>query len=242
MDKYGLIGKNLDYSFSKDFFHEKFSEENIDALYENYNIGSISELEEIFKRESRLKGLNITIPYKTAAMGFMDEVERDAKKIGAINVVQFKDGKRIGHNTDCFGFMKALFPLLEKQHEKALILGTGGASKAVAHGLKSLGVDYTKVSRKPNKLQYSYDDLDEEVISENHLIINCTPLGMKPKIEDSPNIPYNGLTKQHLLFDLVYNPKVTQFLANGKIRGCSICNGQKMLEFQAERAWEIWNE
>lgn len=242
MDKYGLIGKNLDYSFSKDFFHEKFSEENIDALYENFSIDSISEVEEVFQQEPYLRGLNVTIPYKTAIMGFLDEVEREAKKIGAVNVVQFKDGKRIGHNTDCFGFMKALFPLLEKQHQQALILGTGGASKAVAHGLKSLGIEYTKVSRKPTSIQYSYEDLNDEIIAGNHLIINCTPLGAKPNIKDSPNIPYNGLTKRHLLFDLIYNPKVTQFLANGKIRGCSICNGQKMLEFQAERAWNIWGE
>ena len=185
---------------------------------------------------------NESIPYKQDVISYLDELDAKAEKIGAVNTIQIKNKKLVGYNTDCFGFMKSLFPLLEKQHTEALILGTGGASKAIAHALRSLGIEYHFVSRNPTKNDFPYEGVTKEVLEKHFLIINCTPLGTHPNLDEAPNIPYEHLDHRHLLYDLVYNPPLTTFLANGKVRGCKLYNGQKMLEFQAERAWEIWNE
>lgn len=242
MKKYGLVGKNIDHSFSKRYFSDKFSSENIDATYQNFDLDNIAEILPILKTKN-LRGLNVTIPYKRKVIAYLDDLAGEARKIGAVNTIKIDDDKRtIGYNTDCFGFMKSLFPLLEKQHTHALILGTGGASKAVAAGLQSLGIDYKRVSRTPKKGQFAYSDISEEIIQTHYLIINCTPLGTYPDVRHSPDIPYQHLGKKHLLYDLVYNPPVTQFLASGKAQGAKIYNGKKMLQFQADRAWEIWNE
>ncbi|MAN27336.1 MULTISPECIES: shikimate dehydrogenase family protein [Mesonia] len=242
MDKYGLVGKNISYSFSKSYFEKKFAAEGIHASYQNFDLPSLSGFREIIALEKNLKGLSVTIPYKEAILPFLDQLDEQAAKIGAVNTIQIKNKKLVGYNTDCFGFMKSLFPLLEKQHTEALILGTGGASKAIAHALRSLGIEYHFVSRNPTKNDFPYEGVTKEVLEKHFLIINCTPLGTHPNLDEAPNIPYEHLDHRHLLYDLVYNPPLTTFLANGKVRGCKLYNGQKMLEFQAERAWEIWNE
>ena len=242
MDKYGLVGKNISYSFSKSYFEKKFAAEGIHASYQNFDLPSLSGFREIIALEKNLKGLSVTIPYKEAILPFLDQLDEQAAKIGAVNTIQIKNKKLVGYNTDCFGFMKSLFPLLEKQHTEALILGTGGASKAIAHALRSLGIEYHFVSRNPTKNDFPYEGVTKEVLEKHFLIINYTPLGTHPNLDEAPNIPYEHLDHRHLLYDLVYNPPLTTFLANGKVRGCKLYNGQKMLEFQAERAWEIWNE
>ncbi|MBW2961239.1 shikimate dehydrogenase family protein [Mesonia aestuariivivens] len=242
MNKYGLVGKNISYSFSKNFFEKKFANEEIKATYQNFDLSSLKNFKEVIAREEKLKGLNVTIPYKQEILPLLDQLDEQAAKIGAVNTIQIKNKKLVGYNTDCFGFMKSLFPLLEKQHTKALILGTGGASKAIAHALKSLGIEHLFVSRKPTQNHISYEQISKEVLEKNFLIINCTPLGTYPNLDEAPAIPYEFLDHRHLLYDLVYNPPLTTFLANGKVRGCKIFNGQKMLEYQAERSWEIWNE
>ncbi len=242
MRKYGLIGKNIDYSFSKAYFSKKFEKYNIDASYVNFDIDDISKIKEIIKKEKDLCGLNVTIPYKQSVVDFLDNIDDNAKSIGAVNTIKFDNGKLIGYNTDAYGFIKSLFPLLEKQHQKALVLGSGGASKAVCSGLKSFDIDYRIVSRSAkNDLQITYDQLDKDIIESHKLIVNCTPLGTHPNIHESPNIPYEYIGNKHFLFDLVYNPKVTTFLAQGSNQGAKICNGYDMLRFQAEKAWEIWN-
>lgn len=241
MNTYGLIGNPVEHSFSEKYFTEKFKHEKIIATYKTFKLNSITEFQGLVQKEKNLKGLNVTIPYKEKIIPFLDEVESQAKNIGAVNTIKFENGKRIGYNSDVFGFMKSLFPLLEKQHTHALVLGTGGASKAVIHALHSLGVEHKSVSRTPQEKQFGYEDLNREIILDYRLIINCTPLGTYPNVNESPNIPYKYLTPQHLLYDLTYNPVITQFLANGQQQGCKIFNGQKMLEYQAERSWEIWN-
>lgn len=242
MKKFGLIGKNISYSFSKNFFQEKFNQLQIDAVYDNFDIESIKEFKSVLQKNKQLKGLNVTIPYKESILPFLDELSAEAQQIQAVNTIKFVDNKLIGYNTDAFGFMKSLFPILEKQHSHALILGKGGASKAVANALKSMGIEYCFVSRNPQENDFAYAELDEKIIKEHPLIVNCTPLGTHPKVKESAAIPYDFLEPSHLLYDLVYNPAITEFLAKGKIRGCSIYNGNKMLEYQAERAWQIWNE
>ena len=242
MDKYGLVGKDISYSFSRDYFKNKFEKEQITASYQNFDLPSLSNFREVITKEAQLKGLNVTIPYKEAILPFLDQIDEQAANIGAVNTIQIKNRRLVGYNTDCFGFMKSLFPLLEKQHTDALILGTGGASKAICYALKSLGIDYTFVSRNPSKGNLSYTEVTQEVLQKNFLIINCTPLGTYPNLDEAPAIPYDFLDHRHLLFDLVYNPPLSTFLANGKVRGSKLCNGQKMLEYQAERSWQIWNE
>jgi len=242
MKKFGLLGKNISYSFSKNFFQEKFSQLQLDALYENFDIDNVQEIKTVLHKNKTLKGLNVTIPYKESIIPFLDELSQEAQQIQAVNTIKFVDNQLIGYNTDAFGFMKSLFPILERQHTHALILGKGGASKAVANALKSMGIEYHFVSRNPNSHDFAYADLEESIIHEHQLIINCTPLGTYPNVKQSPDIPYDLLEPSHLLYDLVYNPPITEFLAKGKIRGCNIYNGKKMLEYQAERAWEIWNE
>lgn len=242
MKIYGLIGNPVAHSYSEKFFNEKFESENIDAKYKLFKLEDLDKFQALIKKEKKLAGLNVTLPYKEKIMSFLDEIEPQAKKIGAVNTIKLEEGKLIGYNTDSFGFLKSLFPIIEKHHTNALILGTGGASKAVAQALVSLGIEYKMVSRNPKEDQLSYSDLTPELIKENLLIINCTPLGTFPNVNESPDIPYDGLTTKHLLYDLVYNPVVTQFLAQGQLHKSKVYNGQKMLEYQAERSWEIWNE
>ena len=242
MFKFGLIGKNIDYSFSKKFFLEKFEKENLPHTYENFDISSIEKFSEIINKTPNLKGLNVTIPYKEKVIPFLDSLNPDAEKIGAVNTIKFSEsGKLIGYNTDHYGFQKSLEPFLPLQQKTVLILGTGGASKAIAYALQNLNFDFRFVSRKKGSKTLNYSSLDKLFIENNLLIINSTPLGTFPNIDDCPPLPYQFLTKNHLLFDLIYNPAETEFLKRGKLHGAKTTNGLRMLELQAEKAWEIWN-
>ncbi|ALU74552.1 shikimate dehydrogenase [Tenacibaculum dicentrarchi] len=242
---YALVGKNISYSFSKGYFTNKFKELGLETSeYVNFDIQSIEELSaKIKENKTTLKGMNVTIPYKLDVFNFLDEIDKKARKIGAVNTIKIsKKGKLIGFNTDVYGFKKSLKPLLKNYHKKALILGTGGASKAVAYVLKKLGITYYFVSRNPKgKKEVSYQSLSKEIIETHHLIINCTPLGTHPNIKDCPDIPYQFIGKKHLLFDLIYNPEITTFLSKGQEKNAAIKNGLEMLEQQAEKAWKIWN-
>lgn len=240
---FGLIGKNISYSFSQGYFTKKFKELKLsDNTYRNFDIDDINAFPKILTDFPQLKGLNVTIPYKEQIMEHLDKLDEKAKKIGAVNTIKIsKKGKLTGYNTDCYGFKKSLAPHLKFRHKRALILGTGGASKAIAFVLSELKIKYQYVSRTPKKGQLSYDMLDEKTIARHLLIINCSPVGTFPDIEACPDIPYEHITEKHLLYDLIYNPPETRFLKNGKAKGASICNGLKMLELQAEKAWNIWN-
>ncbi len=242
MKTFGLIGKNIEYSFSRNFFNKKFENENIDAIYKNFDIQSVSDFPDIIKQNPSISGLNVTIPYKETIMAFLDEIDEIAKKIGAVNTIKITDsGKLIGFNTDFFGFSEALKIHLKPHHKKALILGTGGASKAIAFALKELDIDYTYVSRRKHKNNLSYAEINKEILQDNLLIINCTPLGTFPNIEEFPSIPSQFFNKKHLVFDLIYNPPHTKLLKLALVQGAEITNGLHMLELQAEKAWEIWN-
>lgn len=242
MTTYGLIGNPVEHSYSEKYFTDKFEQEGIDAIYKTFKLESLDEFPKLLKKETALKGLNITLPFKEKIIPYLDHIDPQAKKIGAINTIKITDGVTTGYNTDSFGFLKSLFLLIEKQHTDALILGTGGAAKAIAQALTSMGIDYKMVSRTPSEGQLSYNALTAEQVKEHLLIVNCTPLGTYPNVDTSPTIPYEGLTKQHLLYDLTYNPAITQFLAQGQAHQSKIFNGQKMLEYQADKSWEIWNE
>lgn len=244
MSKFGLIGKNIDYSFSKAHFTAKFENEKLPYFYENFDISNISQFTEILNNNNDILGLNVTIPYKEQVIPYLDELHKTAKEIGAVNTIKFyPSGKMKGYNTDYYGFMKSLKPFLKPHHSHALILGTGGASKAIAYALKKLKISFDYVSRRPNpKAMFLYSDLTEDIIKDHQIIINCTPIGTHPEVNACPDIPYDGINKEHLLFDLIYNPVQTKFLRCGEIQGASICNGSKMLEFQAEKAWEIWTK
>lgn len=243
---FGLVGKNISYSFSKGYFANKFEKQGLtNCNYVNFDIKSIKDfLKIIHQNKFELKGANVTIPYKEEIIPFLDKVSKSANKIGAVNTIKItKKGFLKGYNTDVFGFENAIKPLLNKHHKRALILGTGGASKAVAFVLKRNKIKYKFVSRNPKiKKEISYKDLDEVFINRYKIIINCTPLGTHPNIKESPNIPYKFLTSKHLLFDLIYNPAETSFLSKGKEQGATIKNGLEMLELQAEKSWEIWNK
>lgn len=243
MKKYGLIGHPLTHSFSKKFFTEKFEKEQlIDCQYDLFDIPSINELSIILKNNPDLRGLNVTIPYKEKVMEFLDEIDEEAKKIGAVNTIKIENNKLIGFNTDYFGFKQSLKPFLEISQERALILGTGGASKAVYHALTSLNINCLFVSRNPkNENEISYEDVNEYVIRNHQIIVNTTPVGTFPNINEKPAIDYSQITAKHLLYDLVYNPAETQFLKEGKQQGAIVLNGLQMLQLQAEKAWEIWN-
>mgnify|MGYP006085041193 FL=1 len=241
MAKYGLIGKNIGYSFSKAFFTTKFSQENRTDTYLNFDIASIESLKDVIKSNETLKGLNITIPYKESVIPLLDRIDKEAKKIGAINTIKIhQDGSLVGYNTDHYGFAKALADFLPLKEKSALILGTGGASKAVSYVLDAMNYKYQLVSRTKTETTLSYDELNEDVISNHLLIINCTPLGTFPKTQEFPDIPYQYLSKDHLLFDLIYNPLETVFLRLGRAQGTQVTNGLKMLEYQAKKAWSIW--
>ena len=246
MKRYGLLGYPLTHSFSKRYFTERFETEKIDSTYENFEIDSITKFPEVVKENPEVIGFNVTIPYKEQVIPFLDELNDSAKEIGAVNTIRVTrtdNGVHLkGFNTDTFGFESSLKPLLKEHHKKALILGTGGASKALKYILKKLGIEYISASieeLKENEIRY--EDINEQVISERLLIINATPLGTYPKVETFPNIPYEFITDKHLLFDLVYNPEVTQFMAKGQAKGATVKNGYEMLLNQAKKAYEIWN-
>ena len=237
MRTFGLIGKTLVHSFSEGYFNNKFHKEDInDANYKNFELNNISEFTDLISK-MKLSGLNVTTPYKESIIPFLDELTPQAKAIGAVNTIQFKDNKLIGHNTDTIGFSQSIYPLLDER-KKALILGNGGASKAIQYTLKTLNIEYKIVSRKSS---FDYSDINSKSIGYYDIIINTTPLGTYPEIADFPQIPYKALNENHLLFDLIYNPIESRFLRFGKTKNCSIKNGLEMLEIQAESSWNIWN-
>ena len=247
MKKYGLIGYPLKHSFSYRYFADKFKNENIIAEYNNYEISNVDLLLKIISDDIEIKGLNVTIPYKEDVLKYLDDLDHTAHSIGAVNVIKvIRNHDRIflkGYNSDIIGFKNSIEPLLDKNiHKKALILGTGGAAKAVYHGLKQLGIDSRYVSRQHHPDYLKYSDLTQDVIAEHKIIVNATPIGTFPKDEHCPDIPYEYLSSDHLLYDLVYNPPLTKFLSEGQERGAKIKNGYEMLELQALAAWEIWNE
>lgn len=248
MRTYGLIGFPLTHSFSQKYFTEKFEKEGLKIFrYLNFSIERIDMINELIGNDSSLAGFNVTIPYKQQVISYLHELDDVSEKIGAVNTVKISrtsEGVRLkGYNTDAFGFYHSLEPLLKTRSESALILGTGGSSKAVAYALKELGINFTYVSRNPaNKNILSYNDLNERVFKNCKLIINTSPAGMFPDSGAYPDIPYNLITADHVLYDLIYNPEETQFLKKGKEQGAKTINGLKMLYLQAEKSWEIWNE
>jgi len=243
MRQFGLIGYPLTHSFSKNFFTEKFEKENLtDCRYDTFSIPSIDDLPGVLKNNPELCGLNVTIPYKENVLSFLDEKTALVKKIKACNCIKIDNGKLSGHNTDAPAFEQSLKEKLQPHHTKALILGTGGAAKAVEYSLRQLNVSYKYVSRKPSAKSFSYEQLTEPLMQEYTLIINTTPLGMHPNIVEAPQIPYHSLTPRHYLFDLIYNPEKTLFLQKGEKQGAIIKNGYEMLVLQAEESWRIWNE
>ena len=242
MAKYGLIGSNISFSFSKTFFTTKFEiENNRTDSYDNFDVSSISKLKEIIAEHSDLKGLNVTIPFKESVIPLLDRVDKEAKKIGAVNTIKIlRDGKLVGYNTDHYGFAKAVSNFLPIKEKTALILGTGGSSKAIAFVLEAMGFDYQFVSRTKTETNLVYNELTKNILLDHCLIVNCTPLGTFPNVSEFPNIPYQFLTRDHLLFDLIYNPRETEFLKMGHAKGARVANGFKMLEYQAKKSWSIW--
>ena len=241
IDKYGLIGKDISYSFSKKYFTQKFINEGLNnCSYENYDINSISELLEVIN-DTKIKGLNVTIPYKESVIELLNHIDPIAKKIGAVNTIKIdKQNKLLGYNTDYIGFKQSLESNISNQ-KRALILGTGGASKAIVYALKTLNIKTLLVSRKKREESINYEDISNQVIKDHTIIINCTPLGTYPNIEECPKIPYQYITERHLCYDLIYNPIKTKFLILSEKEGASIINGNEMLENQAIESWKIWN-
>ncbi len=240
-DQYGIIGFPLTHSFSPAYFNSKFANESIDAFYSSFSLGSIEEFPALLTTHPDINGLSVTIPYKESVIPYLDELDAAAESIGAVNCIAVTKGLKKGYNTDIIGFEQSLNPLLQPHHNKALILGTGGSSKAVAWVLKNLGIPFIKVSRSKHKGQLTYDELTPEIVAQYKLIINTTPLGQYPNTDAAAAIPYEGISAQHLLFDLVYNPAETKFLQLGNARGAVVKNGYEMLVLQAEAAWNIWN-
>jgi len=242
MKRYGLIGYPLTHSLSEQYFTQKFIEEGIeDCFYERFSMPSIADLHEILNSHQDLRGFNITIPYKKEVLAFLTERSKAVEEVGACNCVKIESGKLIGYNTDVIGFENSLIPFLKPNHNRALVLGTGGAALAIVYVLQKLGIEFSYVSRTATIGQFSYNDLDASVMASHTLIINTTPLGMFPNIEDCPAIPYDLLTPEHHLFDLTYNPAASTFLTKGKQMGATIQNGQQMFVEQAEQSWRIWN-
>ncbi|MCL7753005.1 shikimate dehydrogenase [Polaribacter sp. Z022] len=243
---FGLLGKNIEYSFSRGYFTEKFEKLDLENhKYVNFDLQNIEEFPSVIEEGGTfLGGINVTIPYKEDVMQYLDKLDKTAKEIGAVNTIKFtKKGNLKGYNSDVVGFEKSIFPFIKKHHKRALILGTGGASKAIAYALKKNNIKFKFVSRNPNgKKEISYQDLTKDVIKKYHIIINSTPVGTSPNVEKSPDIPYQFLTDKHLLYDLIYNPEITTFLSKGKEQGATIKNGYEMLQLQAEESWRIWNE
>lgn len=247
MEQYGLVGHPLGHSFSRGYFTEKFSKENIEAEYLNFDIDSIELYKETLDNHPLLRGHNVTIPYKQQIMPMLDDLSDEARAIGAVNVVAVreKDGKRWlkGYNSDVIGFVDSIRPMLKPHHRKALILGTGGASKAVRYGLEQkLGIETMYVSRTPKPGMLTYSDITEETIKEYEIIINCSPCGMHPHTDECPTLPYQAMTDRNLLYDLVYNPEETLFLKKGKAQGAAVKSGLEMLIRQAEASWIFWHE
>ena len=245
MDKYGLIGYPLGHSFSISYFNQKFKDEHIDAVYENFEIPSIDLLPEILDSNPNLKGLNVTIPYKQKVIPFLDNISPEARAIGAVNVIKvIHDGKKIklkGYNSDVIGFTQSIEPILERFHKKALILGTGGASKAIDYGLKSLGLETVFVSRYERPDTVQYQSITPEVVKEYNVIVNCTPLDMYPHTEECPLLPYEAMDNHTILYDLIYNPDETMFMKRGAEYGANVKNGLEMLLLQAFASWEFWH-
>tara|TARA_B110000967_G_scaffold62873_1_gene64663 strand:- start:33 stop:764 length:732 start_codon:yes stop_codon:yes gene_type:complete len=242
MKNFGLLGKNIDYSFSRGYFKDKFETNKLDCTYNNFDLETIEDFESLKTTETQLSGLNVTIPYKQVVIPYLDAIDSEAQEIGAVNTIKIENGKLTGYNTDHFGFENSLKPHLKSHHKRALILGTGGASKAVAFALKKLDIHFEYVSRTPSSgVKYSYESLAIEGIENYQIIINCTPLGTFPEIHKCPTIPYEHITSNHLLFDLIYNPEETLFLKHGKAKNATTLNGLEMLRLQAEKSWEIWN-
>jgi shikimate dehydrogenase len=241
---FGLVGKNIDYSFSKKYFTEKFAAALFDdCSYENFDLLIIDDFLKTITENPDLKGLNVTIPYKESVIPYLDKLSKNAEKIGAVNVIKFtKKGKLKGFNSDYYGFMKSLEPMLQLYHKKALILGTGGAAKAVAFALEKLGILFTFVSREEKEGMIDYDLINVTTFDNYQIFINCTPLGTSPNTKEFPPIPYDYFTDKHIAFDLIYNPEETVFLKKAKEKGATIKNGYDMLVLQAEKSWEIWNK
>lgn len=247
MKKYGLIGFPLGHSFSRNYFNNKFADEKIDAEYANFEIPSIQDFRRVIEENPNIYGLNVTIPYKQQVIPYLDELDADAEEIGAVNVIKFireagQKLKLVGYNSDVVGFMGSIKPLLKPHHRKALILGTGGASKAIDYGLRKLGISSVFVSRTKKEGMLTYDELTPEIMQEFTVIINCTPVGMFPHTDACPALPYECLTEKHLLFDLIYNPEETLFMKKGAAQGAITKNGLEMLLLQAIGAWSIWNK
>ena len=241
IENFGLIGKDISYSFSKKFFTQKFINEGLNnCSYENYDISSISKLLEVIN-DTKIKGLNVTIPYKESVIELLNHIDPIAKKIGAVNTIKIdKQNKLLGYNTDYIGFKKSLESNISNQ-KRALILGTGGASKAIVYALKTLNIKTLLVSRKNREECITYEDVSNQIIKDHTIIINCTPLGTYPNIEECPKIPYEYITDRHLCYDLIYNPIKTKFLILSEKKGASIINGNEMLKNQAMESWKIWN-
>lgn len=238
--RFGLVGKDISYSFSKGYFEKKFKQLDLrDHSYENFDLADISGFKSLVE-QCNLSGLNVTIPYKEAVIPYLDAIGETAQEIGAVNTIAFTENGLIGHNTDAYGFEHSIRPLLQPHHTNALIMGTGGASKAIAFVLKKLGLGVTFVSRTEKEGMLTYQALDGDVLKEHTVIVNCTPLGTHPNIDEKPDLPYGFLTDKHLLYDLIYNPEKTSFLQEGEKQGATIKNGLEMLRLQAEKAWEIW--
>lgn len=242
--KFGLVGKNISYSFSRGYFTEKFEKLGLENhKYVNFDLQEVAVLKDIIAaKEDGLKGMNVTIPYKQDVIQYLTSIDDDAKEIGAVNVIKLQDNGEVrGYNTDVYGFQKSIEPFIKAHHTKALILGTGGASKAVRHAFNKLGIQHKYVSRTAADGVFGYHELTQEIIEEYTVIVNCSPLGTSPEIALKPEIPYAFLSDKHLLFDLIYNPAETTFLRLGREQGAATKNGLEMLELQAEKSWEIWN-
>jgi shikimate dehydrogenase len=241
---YGLIGKNIEHSFSKKYFTEKFISNNLDdCSYENFDLYSVNEFKKVLLKNPNLKGLNVTIPYKEKIIPQLHKLSKKAAKIEAVNTIRFtKKGNLKGYNTDYYGFLKSIQPLLKPHHKRALILGTGGAAKAIAFALNELDIYYTFVSRENKEGIIDYSRINITTFDNYQIIINCTPLGTSPNVKENPPIPYHYFTPNHIAFDLIYNPEETQFLKRAKKKGAVTKNGYEMLCIQAEKSWEIWNK
>ncbi len=242
MKRYGLIGHPLKHSQSRFYFNEKFEYEGLDCLYQHFDLKTLDELHEVMAKYPDLCGFNVTIPYKESIIALLDDIDPTAKEVEAVNVVKVADGKLKGYNTDIDGFALLLERAVNgKTVDRALVLGTGGASKAVQYVLRQKGIAYSLVSRDAAKGDYTYDTLTDDILRQHHLIINATPVGMSPYVNDFPDIHYQGLSNKHILIDLVYNPKETAFMELGKTWGAKVYNGVQMFEEQAKRTWEIFN-
>ncbi len=239
MELYGLVGKTLVYSFSRNFFEKLFTEQRIDAEYRNFELKEIEQIRKVFELDP--SGLNVTIPYKESTIPYLDDFSDEVKEIGAVNVVQFNAGKKIGHNTDAYGFHQSIKPFLTNKHERAMILGTGGASKAVAYVFKKIGIDVIFVSRSPKgPKEFPYEAVNGHMVNACKVVVNCTPVGTFPDGDESVLFPYLHLTPDHLVVDLIYNPEKTKFLQLSEANGATILNGESMLKEQALKAWAIW--